>query len=164
MIVANITLSNGDKGMLMHNRLGHPSRRQFNLLMKRYPLLLTAPSLEMSRIACKVARAVKSTPSLVKDSVEVTAPFMKIHVDICESAITSIGNYKMFLTIVDRYSRYVEIFPLSLKSEAAGLIMAFINEAHNLLPGNPKLKILRSGNGSEFDNEKLRDFLSKVWN
>lgn len=161
VVVGNITLSNGDKAMLMHNRLGHPSRKQFELLMRKYPELLTAPSMTMSCIACKVANAVKSTPRVAVDLVEAKAPFKRIHVDICETAITSIGNYKMFLTIVDRYSRYVEIFPLSQKSQAAEQIMVFIQQAHTILPGNPKLEILRSDNGSEFDNEKLRKFCQK---
>jgi len=66
------------------------------------------------------------------------------------------GNY--FLTMIDVFSDYTEVFIMSKKSEAKSHIMNYITKMENLL--NKKPKIFRTDRGGEFMDHELQSFLS----
>lgn len=89
------------------------------------------------------------TPRFSSIDTVATQPLERIHADVAFTSVQSITGC-MWLTIVDRYSRYVEVFTMERITEALGNVIAFIKQAEHLLPGVPKCKYVRTDNGSEF--------------
>ncbi|GJW73415.1 retrovirus-related pol polyprotein from transposon TNT 1-94 [Tanacetum coccineum] len=84
-----------------------------------------------------------------------------IHMDLCgPMSVESINGKRYILVIVDDYSRYTWVFFLRTKDEAPDMIINFINQIQR----NMQTQILkvRSDNGTEFKNEKLRQFYEKL--
>nr|GEZ40476.1 putative ribonuclease H-like domain-containing protein [Tanacetum cinerariifolium] len=71
----------------------------------------------------------------------------------------TICHNKYTLVIVNEYSRYIWVFCLKKKSDAADCIMSFIIKMENLNEVN--VKELRSDNGTEFINHKLKEFCNE---
>ncbi|GJV91771.1 retrovirus-related pol polyprotein from transposon TNT 1-94 [Tanacetum coccineum] len=81
--------------------------------------------------------------------------------DLCgPMRVESINGKKYILVIVDDYSLYTCVYFLRTKDEAPDLIINFINQVQR----NLKAQILkiRTNNGTEFKNEKLRSFYTKL--
>lgn len=148
--INNISLVNSDKAYLAHCRLGHPSVKQHRMLIKAYPDMSISAPLNHGCVACAKANAVKMTPRFSSLDTVTTKPLERIHADVAFTSVKSITGCHMWLTIVDRYSRYVEVFTMAHITEALGNVIAFIKQAEHLLPGVPKCKYVRTDNGSEF--------------
>ncbi|OVF08530.1 putative retrotransposon [Clavispora lusitaniae] len=145
----DIVLATDLESQLMHRRLGHPSPRQYRLLMQTYPELdISAPS---KCTSCAKGNTISSVPS----PTEAQRPLEILYVDICMSPA---DNDEMVLIIIDQYSRYTKVIPLLSTRGVSFLIMDFINSAHFSLPGKPKCEILRSHDGSKFVDEDFELF------
>ncbi|GJX93540.1 retrovirus-related pol polyprotein from transposon TNT 1-94 [Tanacetum coccineum] len=84
-----------------------------------------------------------------------------LHMDLCgPMRVASINGKKYILVIVDDNSRYTCVYFLRTKDEASDMIINFINQVQR----NLKAQILkiRTDNGTEFKNEKLRSFYAKL--
>ncbi|GJZ49662.1 retrovirus-related pol polyprotein from transposon TNT 1-94 [Tanacetum coccineum] len=84
-----------------------------------------------------------------------------IHMDLYgPMRVERINGKKYILMIVDDYSRYTWVYFLRTKDEAPDTIINFINQVQR----NLKAQILkiRTDNGTEFKNEKLRSFYAKL--
>nr|GEZ32590.1 hypothetical protein [Tanacetum cinerariifolium] len=81
--------------------------------------------------------------------------------DLCgPMKVESINGKKYIIVIVDDYSRYSWVYFLCTKDEAPYMIINFINQVQRKLKAHI-LKI-RTNNGTEFRNEKLQSFYTKV--
>ncbi|GJY67967.1 ankyrin repeat-containing protein [Tanacetum coccineum] len=80
-----------------------------------------------------------------------------LHMDLCGPVKPqTISHNKYTLVIVDEYSRYTWVFCLQNKSDACDCIMSFIRKMENV--NELSVKELRSDNGNEFRNHKLKEF------
>ena len=69
----------------------------------------------------------------------------------------SLGGASYFLTMIDVYSDYTEVFMLNKKSDAKSHIINYITKMKNLV--NKKPKIFRSDRGGEYMDSELQQFL-----
>ncbi|GKB10348.1 retrovirus-related pol polyprotein from transposon TNT 1-94 [Tanacetum coccineum] len=79
-----------------------------------------------------------------------------LHMDLCgPMRVASINGNKYILVIVNDYSRYTWVYFLRTKDEAPYMIIDFVNQVQRNLT-------IRTDNGTEFKNEKLRAFYAKL--
>lgn len=80
--------------------------------------------------------------------------------DVCGPLSTqSIGGNKYFVTFIDLYSRYSEVYFIKKKSDVTGVTINFINKLKTQMERKPK--ILRTDRGLEYLNSELQNFLEK---
>ncbi|GKB77557.1 retrovirus-related pol polyprotein from transposon TNT 1-94, partial [Tanacetum coccineum] len=83
-----------------------------------------------------------------------------LHMDLCgPMRVASINGKKYILVIVDDYSRYIWVYFLRTKDEAPDMIIDFVNQVQRNLKAS--ILMIRTDNGTEFKNEKLRSFYAK---
>ncbi|EEQ39270.1 hypothetical protein CLUG_03398 [Clavispora lusitaniae ATCC 42720] len=147
-----------------HIKLGHPGANQFAAFKR----LLSIPKsvVHVPLTQCRGCLGAKTTNHFPKESrgvTPITQPFEVIHVDICGpfDSHPAYDNTRYFLTIVDRFSRYVTAIPLARKSEASTHIQTFILRSYNALRATHYPKQFRSDNGTEFINDNLLVFLDE---
>jgi transposase InsO family protein len=75
------------------------------------------------------------------------------------NAYISIGGNKYGYVIVDDYSRFTWVFFLKDKSETQEIFKRFARRAQNEF--DVKIKKVRSGNGTEFRNTNIKEFLDE---
>ncbi|GJS64822.1 putative ribonuclease H-like domain-containing protein [Tanacetum coccineum] len=68
--------------------------------------------------------------------------------------VARINGKKYILVIVDDYSRYTWVYFLRTKDEAPDMIIDFVNQVQRNLKAS--ILMIRTDNGTEFKNEKLR--------
>lgn len=139
-----------------HWRLGHPS---IKVLTHIKPLSIPSHSVLSDCDICHLAKQVRlpfpsreSSSSVVFDIIQcdMWGPY-KYHTH---------GNCNKFLTIVDDFSKCTWIFLCSSKSQVPQLIKDFIAYVANQF--QKTVKILRSDNGTEFNNHDLQHHCSKL--
>ncbi|GJT00253.1 retrovirus-related pol polyprotein from transposon TNT 1-94 [Tanacetum coccineum] len=110
--------------------------------------------------ACEQGKSKKASfPSKLVPSTE--SKLELIHMDLCgPMRVESINGKKYILVIVDDYSRYNWVYFLHTKDEAPDIFINFINQVQQ----SQKAQILkiRTDIGTEFKNEKLRSFFTKL--
>ncbi|GJR88067.1 retrovirus-related pol polyprotein from transposon TNT 1-94 [Tanacetum coccineum] len=74
--------------------------------------------------------------------------------------VASINGKKYIFVIIDDYSRYTWVYFLRTKDEAPDMIIDFINQVQRNLKA--QILTIRTDNGTEFKNEKLRAFYAKL--
>ncbi|GJR30043.1 retrovirus-related pol polyprotein from transposon TNT 1-94 [Tanacetum coccineum] len=78
-----------------------------------------------------------------------------LHMDLCGPIkVASIHGKKYILVIVDDYSRYTWVYFVRTKDEAPDMIIDFVNQVQRNLKAS--ILTIRTDNGTEFKNEKLR--------
>lgn len=83
-----------------------------------------------------------------------------VHTDVCGPMQTKTpGNKRYVLTLIDDYSRYTVIHLMEHKSEATEKIQDYVQRMKIRFHKVPK--IIRSDQGREYVNAKLKDFLRK---
>jgi len=123
----------------------------------------------ISALPCKSPTTICSICPLAKQhrlsfpvsSSRVNKPFELLHADIWGPyRTTPYDGYKLFLSIVDDFSRATWIFLMSHKSNAFSLLESFILFVANQF--DAQVKIIRSDNGQEFgDNHAIAFYTSK---
>ena len=105
---------------LWHYRLGHPSSQH---MCRIQGLPCKAPS-----SICSICPQAKQHRTSFSSSVSsISRPFDLLHVDIWGPyRTTTYDGYKLFLSIVDDFSRGTWIFLLSHKSNALHMLQSFI--------------------------------------
>ncbi|GKC66990.1 retrovirus-related pol polyprotein from transposon TNT 1-94 [Tanacetum coccineum] len=71
-----------------------------------------------------------------------------------------INGKKYILVIVDDYSRFTWVYFLRTKDEAPDMMIDFVNQVQRNLKAS--ILMIRTDNGTEFKNEKLRAFYAKL--
>lgn len=80
-----------------------------------------------------------------------------IHSDVCQVEDLSIGKAKYFVTFLDDHSRKIFVYFLKQRDEVPDVVIKFINFVEKQT--GRKLKMLRTDNGREYLNSKLRSAL-----
>ncbi|GJS68896.1 retrovirus-related pol polyprotein from transposon TNT 1-94 [Tanacetum coccineum] len=84
-----------------------------------------------------------------------------LYMNLCgPMRVASINGKKYILVIVDDYSRYTWVYFLRTKDEAPDMIIDFVNQVQRNLKA--QILTIRTDNGTEFKNEKLRAFYAKL--
>lgn len=71
-----------------------------------------------------------------------------IHTDVCAIDTYSYNNKRYFITLLDDYSHYCEVYVMSRKSESAQIVKDFVNRIENL--HGQKVVTIKSDNGGEY--------------
>ncbi|GBM87590.1 Retrovirus-related Pol polyprotein from transposon TNT 1-94 [Araneus ventricosus] len=112
-----------------------------------------------SCIACNVGKATRT--SLKKNYVykRVTKSVLdKVHLDIWGPApVNSLEGSKYFLSIIDDFSRKIDVFTLKSKSEVFSIFKEYLSRVQREL--GRKLKSVRADNGMEFCHKDFETFL-----
>ncbi|GKB54092.1 putative ribonuclease H-like domain-containing protein [Tanacetum coccineum] len=110
--------------------------------------------------ACEQGKSKKaSLPQKLVPSIE--SKLKLLHMDLCgPMRVASINGKKYILMIIDDYSRYTWVYFLRTKDEAPDMIINFVNQFQRNLKA--QILTIRTDNGTEFKNEKLRAFYAKL--
>ncbi|GBN98043.1 Retrovirus-related Pol polyprotein from transposon TNT 1-94 [Araneus ventricosus] len=112
-----------------------------------------------SCIACNAGKATRT--SLKKNYVykRVTKSVLdKVHMDLWGPApVNSLGGSKYFLSIIDDFSRKIDVFTLKSKSEVFSIFKEYLSRVQREL--GRKLKSVRTDNGLEFCHKDFETFL-----
>jgi transposase InsO family protein len=144
---------------MWHCRLGHPSADVLkNMLHKKYGL----PELHVDRtLRCDTClRAKATTLPYKKSDHRATAPIDVLHADLCGPLNVLPGDangYKYVLVITDDFSRYVQLYPMHLKSDTESLLRHAIHKLERSV--KRQVKTLRTDNGGEFTSQRFESFL-----
>ncbi|GBN71268.1 Retrovirus-related Pol polyprotein from transposon TNT 1-94 [Araneus ventricosus] len=117
-----------------------------------------------SCIACNVGKATRT--SLKKNYVykRVTKSVLdKVYMDLWGPApVNSLGGSKYFLSIIDDFSRKIDVFTLKSKSEVFSIFKEYLSRVQREL--GKKLKSVRTDNGMEFCHKDFETFLKDLGN
>jgi transposase InsO family protein len=106
------------------------------------------------------ARKEVGTPHPAKNIMTTTRSLEMLHMNLFGPiAYISIGSNKYGLVIIDDYSCFTWVFFLLDKSETQQVFKKFLKRAQNDF--DAKVKKIRSGNGSEFKNTQVEDYLDQ---
>jgi hypothetical protein len=149
-------------GWLWHRRLAHIGMRNLHKLQKDdHNFGLTNIIFEKDR-PCGACQAKKQfgTHHHAKNIITTTRPLEMLHMDLFGPvAYISIGGNKYGLIIIDDYSHFTWVFFLQDKSKTQEVPKKFLRMAQNEF--DIKVKKIRSGNGTEFKNTQIEDFLDE---
>ncbi|KAF5478513.1 hypothetical protein F2P56_005065 [Juglans regia] len=153
---ANTMLRTDDKERqiwLWHRRLGHPS---FSYLKRLFPSLFS--NLHESDFRCETCILAKSHCASYPISLKkCETPFTLIHSDVWGPApILVSSGVRWFVIFVDDCTRMTWLYVMKNKNEVFGIFRSFQNMIKTQF--SAKLQILRSDNGSEYDNNELREY------
>ena len=148
---------------IWHQRLAHlPNRSIQEILSRNLQTGIQISKREpQQNVKCQACETGKSTrlPFKVKDPQKRSnTPGAILHVDLCgPMQVDSIQGSRYAMPIVDECSRFVTIFFMSQKSQAADLILDCITLYQNLHHNN--VKIIQADNGGEFTSAYLKSQL-----
>ncbi|GKE33030.1 gag-pol polyprotein [Tanacetum coccineum] len=112
----------------------------------------------ISKMAASSPMKASLSPKLVPST---ESKLELLHMDLCgPMRVASINGKKYILVIVDDYSRYTWVYFLRTKDEASDMIIDFVNQVQRNLKA--LILTIRTDNGTEFKNEKLRSFYAKL--
>jgi len=140
----------------LHNKLGHRCidaiRRLVNDGMAEGISIQKCGNQETCETCIKGKISRKPFP---KESTRQTKSVLEIvHTDVCGPMETvTPGGKRYFLTMIDNYSGYTEIFLMSNKSEVSKHIRTYVETVKNKF--NKKPKTLRSDRGREYVNHEV---------
>ncbi|GJT81260.1 retrovirus-related pol polyprotein from transposon TNT 1-94 [Tanacetum coccineum] len=151
------------KSWLWHRRLSHLNFGTVNHLTKKDLVDGLSKFKYDKDHLCSAYEQGKSKKATFPPKLVPTTKFKLelIHMDLCGPIrVESINGKRYILVIVDYYSLYTWVFFLHTKDEAPYMIINFINRIQQ----NMRAQVLkvRSDNGTEFKNEKLRMFYEKL--
>ncbi|WVZ17715.1 hypothetical protein V8G54_010697 [Vigna mungo] len=130
---------------LWHARFGHLSNDSLHLLQNKHAYITNDTQIPCD--ACHRAKQ-KKLPYTASTS-HSSCPFHLLHIDIWGPSTASMNGFKYLLTIVDDFSRYTWIIPMSDKSFVKNHILTFLCNIENQF--NKTVKIIRTDNGVEFN-------------
>jgi transposase InsO family protein len=148
------------KGWLWYRRLAHVGMNQLKKLMK-YDLVIVLKNdiiFKKNKLysACQASKQVGNTYP-TKSVMSTSRSFKLSHMDLFSpTTYRSIGGNSYGLVVVDDYSIYTWVFFLSDKSNMFSIFKGIAKRAENKF--DFKIKKIRSDNGSEFKNSKIKDY------
>lgn len=133
---------------LWHSRFGHPSKRITNFLLKQ--INPKGPSPISSNFPCQSCSWAKahSLPHPTSNS-RSTRPFSLLFTDVWGLAhLLSKKENRYYLSIVDDFTKFIWLFPLSTKSLVTSTIINFIKLVTNQF--STTILSIQTDGGSEF--------------
>jgi hypothetical protein len=126
---------------LWHRCLGHPaSPVVLRILQKNIIVVDSKISPSLICNACQLGKS-HQLPFSTSNHVT-TAPLQLVHTDVWGPAISSINNFKYYVSFVDDYSRYVWIYFLKNKSDVEPVFLQFQKHVEHML--NTKILSVQS--------------------
>lgn len=141
-----------DDSVLWHRRLAHAN----------FDIIKSTIKLQVQRnLKCVVCAQGKHSRSAFKEiGTRATKLLERVHSDVCGPfSVNSYGGAKYYVSFVDDHSRKVFIYTMRSKSEVFDKFMEFKNRVEN--EKEMKIKVLRSDNGTEYDNNTFANFFRK---
>lgn len=144
-----------------HARFGHPGKMVYQVLSKSTSL----PKLKRTKSSlCSTCILTKGKIRKGHTSdIKVSAPLELIQVNICGSfRYKYYVDSKNFLAIIDKFSNYYDVVPLTTKSHATRELMNWIRRVENHFEnhGGYKVSHVRTDNGGEFTGKILHEFFA----
>ncbi|GJW87443.1 ribonuclease H-like domain-containing protein [Tanacetum coccineum] len=145
-----------DESNKWHRRLGHVNFKNLNKLVKGN-LVRGLPSKifqnDHTCVACQKGKQHKASCK-AKSVSSISHSLQLLHIDLFGSTSVRSLNHKTYcLVITDDFSRFSWVFFLRTKDETSAILKDFIRQMENQL--NPKVKTIRSDNGTEFKNKDV---------
>lgn len=143
------------KQLLWHRRLVHPCHKKLKQLRDGLAdgMQLSYISNDLCDVCQKGKQARKpfnNAGTRAKDLLEI------VHSDVCgPSPVASMGGARYFLLFLDDFSRMIFVYILKQKSDVVDKFIEFQRFAENQT--GKSIKILRSDNGSEYMNFRMKD-------
>nr|GEU46664.1 putative ribonuclease H-like domain-containing protein [Tanacetum cinerariifolium] len=148
-----------DESNLWHKRLGHINFKTINKLVKGNlvrGLPIKVFENHNTCVACKKRKQHRASCK-TKPVSSVNQPLFRLYMDLFGPTFVKSLNKKNYcLVITDDYSRFTWVFFLATKDETCSTLKNFIIGLENQL--SPKVKVIRSDNGTEFKNSDLNQF------
>lgn len=148
-------MSNDDLLQLYHERMGHQNKRHIKELVEReYGI-----KVEVDHDTCEGCMYGKAHRLKFGSRERATTPGQLMHADVCGPIETkSAQGYRYFVLFKDDFSRYRYVYFMKEKSEVATKLEQMLNEIKTI---GHTVKELLSDNGLEFNNEAVKQILSK---
>ena len=147
-----------EKLMRWHRTLGHVNLRDLNRLSK--PLNFRKIKKKFACKTCLLAKS-KRLPFRKRLKIKSVRPLQMIPSDVCGPLrIPNPGGYKYFLTFIDDYSRYTQVYLLKSKKEVFCRFQEYKAMVENKF--DLRIKTFRSDNGTEYRNKQFKKAL-KEW-
>lgn len=145
---------------LWHQRLGHVGDNVIRA-MSRNNLVNGLDVILKKRDACDSCHLGKQTISShpTRERRE-CLPGQRFHSDVCHVGVTSWNKCKYFMTLKDEASGYRRVFFMRSKEEVSSILQEFFLEAEK--ETGRKAISLRTDNGTEYINDKVKDVLKKM--
>jgi hypothetical protein len=144
---------------IWHRRLGHRDPTVIgDILKKNLATGLNAIDCGINEPCVYCMKGKMSRAPFPKKSIKKSnKPLDLVHTDVgCVLNPESPSGTKYFLTIIDDYSRYIDIYFMKNKSETAGCIKQYVRKTQNQF--GAKIKKIRSDQGGEFSSKELMEF------
>ena len=159
LVTCLVSKSTERESILWHRRMGHIHLRKMNHLVKN-DLVTCVPlqsfSMQDFCIPCKKGKQHKKShpPKLINS---VNSILVLLHMDLFGPVnIKSFGGRSYCLVVTDDYSRFSWVYFLGTKDETPEILKYLFLRLENLC--SKKIKMLRSDNGTEFNNNNLELF------
>ena len=96
-----------------------------------------------------------------KDGGKRASDFLElVHSDVCgPMSISSLGGSRYFVTFIDDYSHYTQVYFIKHKSEVLEKFKEYVNHVTNAT--GKQVKVLRSDNGGEYCSKEFTSYLKE---
>ncbi|GKE01030.1 putative ribonuclease H-like domain-containing protein [Tanacetum coccineum] len=139
--------------------LGHINFKNLNKLVKGNLVRGLPSKVFRNDNTCVACHKGKQHRAFCKAKLErtITEPLHTLHMDLFgPTSVKSINHASYCFVIADDCTRFSWVFFLASKDETSGILQNFIRQIENQL--NHRVKIIRSDNGTEFNNRDMLEF------
>lgn len=146
-----------DDGRLWHDRLGHPSTRMLqNILKSAAGDIKILSRLPESCLACSRGKLILRPAKEIKD--KELKPFLnRIQVDICGPISPPSGPFRYFMVMIDSTSRWSEVNLLSTRNHAFAKMLIQLIRMQVRFPDN-SVRDIRVDGAGEFTSITFRNY------
>lgn len=145
---------------MWHERLGHIGERALRELIRKR-LVKGVSMTDDAKFFCEACQSGKAHLKPFKKNIEkvTTVPGEKIHTDVCgPMSVESLGGARFFLTFKDDATGFRHVYFIKHKSDVYEKFREYAQLVENKF--GRSIKVLRSDNGLEFCNEKMKSYLT----
>lgn len=138
-----------------YDRLGHPSSNILSSVLKSVPVHGS-----MKTQFCSTSASNKGRRLPFNDrTFTATRPLALLHLDLWGPApVRSSDGFSFYLSVIDDFSRYCWVLPLTFKSDCFNQFIAWIKRIENLLQF--KVTEIQYNRGGEFLNNRFNEFIT----
>ena len=136
-----------------HARFGHPGKTRTELLKKSYPNL----NLNFMPECDVCLRGKMRQRNYPRSDSRASEPLELVHSDVCCVKPPGLNRELYFIVFVDDFSKYVRLFPLKKKSDAATSFDAYVRDSEAIT--GKKLRTIRTDCGAEYLGGEFRQYL-----
>jgi transposase InsO family protein len=147
---------------LWHQRLGYIGETALNYLSKaviELPKGLENNTQTFQTKECETCLKSKFKATISREASTKREYFLDlVTIDLCGPIPIGLGGYRYFLSLLEASSRWIESYPLRSQEEVYSKLKEYTRVIKNY--SNRKIKILKSDNGTEFINKRVKELLT----